>query len=291
MSILENRLTLSEDRISTIIAHTRGLGEIPVAIPSHAKTSAYLEYEQGDAQRLNRSEFTSGNLNLTAVSGLTPSAANIPAGNYSVTKIFDDRTYNEVHSRGGIECEDSFARNVPRFNESFQNNVSANDESFSRVAPSTNSWMRPSALTELQKEDQYVREEKRLSGVEDMGEYYADNDGDNSQYVVARAASYLKESEGQGLRQGLQVTGNGVDDDDENCSGSESEGDEEYGDGGEPLEVGQYDDKDEYEEDDYEEDEDEQGRGGGEAKASGEEGGLKGIVGDEETLRRVNESM
>jgi hypothetical protein len=31
MSILENRLTLTEDRVSTIIAHTRGLQEVRVA--------------------------------------------------------------------------------------------------------------------------------------------------------------------------------------------------------------------------------------------------------------------
>ena len=31
MSILENRLQLTEDRVSTIIAHTRGLQEVPVS--------------------------------------------------------------------------------------------------------------------------------------------------------------------------------------------------------------------------------------------------------------------
>jgi hypothetical protein len=286
MSILENRLTLSEDRISTIIAHTRGLGEIPVTVPNHAKTSAYLEFERGDVQR-TRSEFASGNLNLTAVSGLTPGAATIPSGNYSAAKIFDDRAYSEVHSRGGEESEESFGKNVPRYNESFQNNVSTNDESFSRALP-PNNWMRPGALTELQKEDQYVREEKRHSGVEDMGEYYADNDGDNTQYVVARGASYLKESKDQGPGYGQQ------EDEQENESGSETESDDEggYGDEGEPLEVGQYDDKDDEDyEDENEEGGDEEYQGGGEAKASGDEGDLQGLEGDEETLRRINESM
>ena len=288
MSILENRLTLSEDRISTIIAHTRGLGEIPVTVPNHAKTSAYLEYERGDAHLMNRSEFASGNLNLTAVSGLTPGAANIPAGNYSSTKIFDDRAYSQVHSRGVEENEESFVKNVTRYSESFQNNVSTNDESFSRSVPPTNSWMRPGALTELQKEDQYEREEKRHAGVQDMGEYYADNDGDNTQYVVARGASYLMESKGQGLGQGQHED----DQDNESDSEAESGDDGEYGDEGEPLEVGQYDDKDDEEyEDDEEEDGDEEYQGGGEAKATGVEEDTQGLEGDEETLRRINESM
>lgn len=284
MSILENRLTLSEDRISTIIAHTRGLGEIPVTVANHAKTSAYLEFERGDAQR-NRSEFASGNLNLTAVSGLTPVVGTIPSGNYSAAKIFDDRTYSEVHSRGGEESEESFTKNVTRYNESFQNNVSTNDESFSRIAPSTNSWMRPGALAELQEEDQYVREEKRHGGVENMGEYYADNDGDNTQYVLARGASYLKESKVQGSGQGQQ-------EDEENESDSESEDEGEYGDEGEPIEVGQYDDKDDEEyEDEEEEGDDEEYHGGGEAKANGDAGNLHGLEGDEDTLRRINETM
>lgn len=137
MSIMENRLTLTEDRISTIIAHTRGLGEIPVTLPSHTKTSMYAECEETHDRYLRTAPgHSTGNMNITAISGLTQG----PSIFQNQNKLFDDRSYDDLS-----------ASNV-RSQQQYQN-----------ISLKSNNWMRPNTLLELQDNDEYVRESKRHS--------------------------------------------------------------------------------------------------------------------------------
>ena len=137
MSIMENRLTLTEDRISTIIAHTRGLGEIPVTLPSHTKTSMYAECEKmSDMYSRATLGPPSGNINVTAISGLTQGQSMFQ----NQSQLFDDRSYDDLNKS-----------NI-RSQQQFQN-----------MSLKSNDWMRPNALQELQANDEYMRESKRYS--------------------------------------------------------------------------------------------------------------------------------
>ena len=134
---MENRLTLTEDRMSTIIAHTRGLGEIPVTLPSHAKTSMYAECEKMPDMYLRTTVGPpSGNMNVTAISGLTQGQSMFQ----NQSQLFDDRSYDDL-SKSNIRTQ-----------QQFQN-----------MSLKTNDWMRPSTLQELQANDEYMRESKRYS--------------------------------------------------------------------------------------------------------------------------------
>lgn len=55
MSILENRLQLTEDRVSTIIAHTRGLQEVPVSPKPHSKSTPYVGAADSSFAMMNNS--------------------------------------------------------------------------------------------------------------------------------------------------------------------------------------------------------------------------------------------
>ena len=175
MAILENRLTLTEDRIATVIAHTRGLGEIPVTSPSRLKTTMYSECTDTPEKYLRSpGGFPTGNMNMTSVSAITQGQSMYQSQGQGLGQgqLFDDRSYDDLNI--------SNARN--------QSKVNMNVKS--------NSWMNPNALQELQDNDEYVREGKRHSadtgsdyGVEgkagdyDGGEEYEEEEGENNEPI------------------------------------------------------------------------------------------------------------
>lgn len=206
ISILENRLTLSEDRISTVIAYTRGLGEVPISNPSHAKTSAYLEFERTDRERYTQAGTTINSLNAQAVSGVKhgqgPNQGAM--GSQYNSKLFDDRSYDEIHASNILRNEESYLKNVLRNDLSSVRNMLRSDELFSegvprnddspmknvpqqgspsRNVPKGSEWTRSSGLRDIQVEDECVPVEKRQTAGENMGYYYSDNDGFDLQYV------------------------------------------------------------------------------------------------------------
>lgn len=205
ISILENRLTLTEDRMSTIIAYTRGLGEVPTSNPSHAKTSAYLEFER--TERTDRENFAPTG---PTISNSNPQAAS--GTKHYNSQLFDDRSYDEIHSSNFLRNEDSFLKNVPRNdvssirnmlrpNEPFAKIVTRNDDSpvknvlqhdasSPRNVAKGSGWMRSSSLREMQPEDECVREEKRQSSGENLGFYYSDNDYFDMPYVGKKSPAF-----------------------------------------------------------------------------------------------------
>jgi hypothetical protein len=213
ISILENRLTLSEDRISTVIAYTRGLGEVPISNPSHAKTSAYLEFERTDRERYTQAGSTINSLNAQAVSGVKqgqgPNQGAL--GSQYNSKLFDDRSYDETHKSNILRNEESYLKNVLRNDLSSVRNMLRPDELFSKVVPRNDDsplknvpqqgspsrniprggdWTRSSGLRDIQVEDECVREEKRQSAGENMGYYYSDNDDCEVQYVGKKSPMF-----------------------------------------------------------------------------------------------------
>jgi hypothetical protein len=206
ISILENRLTLSEDRISTVIAYTRGLGEVPISNPSHAKTSAYLEFERTDRERYTQAGSTINNMSAQLVSGVKqgqgPNQGAL--GSQYNSKLFDDRSYDKIHTSNILRNEESYLKNVLRNDLSSVRNMLRPDELFSKVDPKNDDspvknvpqqgspsrnvprggeWTRSSGLRDIQVEDECVREEKRQTAGENMGYYYSDNDDCEVQYV------------------------------------------------------------------------------------------------------------
>ena len=200
ISILENRLTLTEDRISTIIAYTRGLGEVPVSNPGHVKTSAYLEFERTDRDRFSQTAAgsTINNINVQAVNGTKQGSNQKPQGSHYNSKLFDDRSYDEIQSSKFLRNEDSFLENLGNDVSSLRN-ILKPEERFAKIVPSTRNdysptknipqhdtssprnvprgsdWMHSSSLRAMQQEDECGREEKRQSSGENMGYYYSDN--------------------------------------------------------------------------------------------------------------------
>ena len=280
---------------------------MPLRTPSHSKTSAYLEFERIDS----RSEFPLGNLNVTAVSGLSQGNSQIPSGNYSRSQIFDDRSYDDIRTGNVSRNEDSMTRNIPRNDDSFIRNVTRNNESTTRNVPRNddsltrnvlrnddspkrnilkneepsmrsshqnipqndprnvppNDWQRSSAsasaMRALQEEDERSRD--RLRSYPDMGECYADNDGDNKMYkevgrereagggVGMYVRTYAGDSRGGGGGGGDERGGGGGDERGGGDGGGEEEEDDE------PLVVGQYDESPDMDYDQEEDEEEEEG--------------------------------
>ena len=254
ISILENRLTLSEDRISTVIAYTRGLGEVPIFNSSHAKTSAYLEFERTDRERYTQAGSTINSLNAQAVSGMKqgqgPNQGAL--GSQYNSKLFDDRSYDEIQSSNILRNEESYLKNVLRNDLSSVRNMLRPDELFSKVVPRNDDspvknvpqqgspsrnvprgsdWTRSSGLRDIQVEDECVREEKRQTAGENMGYYYSDNDDCEVQYVGKKSPMFPRRP-----MQSMQEQSLNDDEMEEQQEEQEEDGEEEGEDEGEEVE-------------------------------------------------------
>ena len=78
MSILESRLTLTEDRVSTIIAHTRGLQEVPASPLPHARTTQFVATSYGGSP-VDTSYMSSGREGGKPFLALSPGMSFLPS--------------------------------------------------------------------------------------------------------------------------------------------------------------------------------------------------------------------